>query len=123
MSETRKVFSTCSKSPPLSPPVPEQFVVSDTSKCLADWSHQASLLSHQKGYGSIFTLAGGILAGASSVAALPMSVQYTMHLLGFTVVTLISLQRAKPKLPEGSRQRNHWQPCHTPSASLHNDRW
>lgn len=44
MREIRKAFSTCSKSPPLSPPVPEQnqFVVSDTSKCLAGWSHQAS---------------------------------------------------------------------------------
>lgn len=72
---------------------------------------------------SICTLAGAILAGSSSVAASPRSTHYTTHLLGLAVVRLILSQRAKTKLPKGSRQRNHWQPCHTPSASLHDDRW
>lgn len=68
---------------------------------------------------SICTLAESVLAGASSLATLPMSMQDTTYLLGPAIVILILLQRATTKLPEGSRRRNHWQPYYVPGTSLH----
>jgi len=66
---------------------------------------------------SICTLAISVLAGASSLSTLAMSTQDTTCLLGPAIVTRLLLQRAKTNLPKGSRQRNRWQPCFSPSAS------
>lgn len=111
--ETRKAFSTCSKSPPLAPSLQlckltrsqsRTSLLSQTpvSALLASHTGAATLVTkmHIQLTESICTLTDSVLAGVSSLATLPMSTQDTTCLLGPAIVTHTLLQRAKTKLPD-----------------------
>lgn len=98
-------------------PEQNQFVFLSTSNCPAT-SHTGAAISVTK---IDIQLTKNICNLADSItASAPYLCQHrTPRLLGPATVILILLRKAKPKLPNKSRQGNRWQPCYAPNASLH----